>query len=49
VVALGLLLASPLAPSVLARPAGLFMMLAMFLLIRDLAGALRLYLRLRQP
>lgn len=48
VVALGLLLASPLAPSILARPAGLFMMLAMFLLIRDLAGALRLFLRLRR-
>ena len=47
VVALGLLLASPLTPSILARPAGLFMMLAMFLLIRDLGGALRLFLRLR--
>lgn len=48
VVALGLLLASPLAPSILARPAGLFTMLATFLLIRDLGRALRLFLRLRQ-
>ncbi|MGX9220061.1 MULTISPECIES: hypothetical protein [Massilia] len=47
VVALCLLLGSPLAPSVLARPAGLFMTLAMLLLIRDLGGALRLFLRLR--
>jgi len=49
VVALGLLLAAPLAPAVLARPAGLFTALAMFLLIRDLGSALQLFLRLRQP
>ena len=47
VVALCLLFGSPLAPSVLARPAGLFMTMAMLLLIRDLGGALRLFLRLR--
>jgi len=47
-VAFVLLLAAPLAPSVLARPAGLFQALAMLLLIRDLAGAAMLYLRLRK-
>jgi hypothetical protein len=49
VVALGLLLASPLAPSILARPAGLFQLLAVCLLLRDLAGAIRLYIRMRRP
>lgn len=47
-VALCLLLATPLAPAVLARPAGLFQTLAMFLLVRDLAGAVRLFLGLRR-
>jgi hypothetical protein len=48
-VAFGLLAAAPLAPSVLARPAGLFQGLAMLFLIRDLGGAALLYLRLRRP
>lgn len=47
-VAFGLLAASPLAPAVLARPAGLFQAMAMIFLIRDLASAAMLYLRLRQ-
>lgn len=47
-VAFGLLLAAPLAPQVLARPAGLFQALAMLFLLRDLAGAALLYLRLRR-
>lgn len=41
-----LLLASPLAPGVLARPAGLFQALAMAFLIRDLGGAALLYRRI---
>lgn len=47
-VAFVLLLAAPLAPGVLARPAGLFQALAMLFLIRDLAGAAMLYLSLRK-
>lgn len=45
-VALALLAGAPLAPAILARPAGLFQALAMFLLVRDLGGAVLLYLRL---
>lgn len=46
-VGLALLAAAPLAPGVLARPAGLCQALAAALLVRDLGGAALLYLRLR--
>jgi len=49
VVGLGLLVAAPFAPTVLARPAGLFQALALLLMIRDLFGAAGLYLSLRGP
>lgn len=48
-VALALSLGAPLAPAILARPAGLFLAFAILLLIRDLGGAALLYLRLRRP
>jgi hypothetical protein len=47
-VALALAVGAPLAPAVLARPAGLFLAFATLLLIRDLGGAALLYLRLRR-
>ncbi len=48
-VSLGLLVGSPLAPQVLARPAGLFQALALALLLRDLAGAAMVYRRASRP
>lgn len=36
-------------PAVLARPAGLFLMVALLLLARDMCGAALLYARLREP
>lgn len=45
VVSLGLLIAAPLAPAVLARPAGIFQLFAALLMIRDLGGAVGRYLR----
>lgn len=45
---LALLVLAPLAPGVLARPAGLFLLVSMLLLVRDLGRATVLYLRLRQ-
>lgn len=49
VVALGLAVAAPFAPAILARPAGLFLAFASALLMRDLGGAVLLYARLRRP
>lgn len=42
-----LLAPAPLAPGVLARPAGLFLLVSMLLLVRDLGRATVLYVRLR--
>lgn len=46
---LSLLVLAAIFPAVLARPAGLFLLVALLLLARDMASAVLLYARLRRP